>query len=359
LTEGKTDETSGRMQRVIEPVTATGGGRGGRPPHLAVSNLHVTLDRQGHPVPVIEDISFEIQEGEIVGMVGESGSGKTMTALAVLQLLPRRAQLRGSIKLDGQELVDLPESEVHAVRGARVGMVFQEPVAALNPVFTVGAQLTAAIKAHSDMSRAEMRARALELLHSVGLPEPETRLRQYPHQLSGGMCQRVMIAMALASGARLLIADEPTTSLDVTIQDEIIRLIRRLAVETGIAVLFISHDLGLVSRLCHRVAVVYAGQIVETGPTRTLLEAPMHPYTKALLRCVPNLHEVGTAHRGIPGTPPLPGASPPGCRFRPRCEFAMEGCEAPQVLEPRAQDHLVRCVRAAELAAVAQVASQR
>jgi peptide/nickel transport system ATP-binding protein len=318
--------------------------------HLAISNLHVILDRQGQAVPVIDDLSLEIQEGEIVGMVGESGSGKTMTALAIMQLLPRRARATGSIVLAGQELLDLPESELRQVRGARVGMVFQEPVAALNPVFTVGAQLLAAIKAHQDLSRTDARARAIELLRNVGLPEPEMRLRQYPHQLSGGMCQRVMIAMALASGARLLICDEPTTSLDVTIQDEIVRLIRRLAVESGIAVLFISHDLGLVSRVCHRVAVVYAGQVVETGPTRTLLTSPMHPYTQALLRCVPNLHEVGVVHRGIPGTPPVPGSVPSGCRFRSRCEFAMDACQAQQVLEPMATDHLVRCGRAEEMA---------
>jgi oligopeptide/dipeptide ABC transporter ATP-binding protein len=328
----------------------------GRNVHLSVSNLSVVLDRQGQPVPVIDDLSLDIQQGEIVGMVGESGSGKTMTALAILQLLPRRARVTGSIKLEGRELLELPESEMQHVRGAQVGMVFQEPVAALNPVFTVGAQLGAAIRAHRSLSRSDARARAIELLQNVGLPEPELRLRQYPHQLSGGMCQRVMIAMALASGARLLIADEPTTSLDVTIQDEIVRLIRRLAAESGIAVLFISHDLGLVSRLCHRVAVVYAGQVVETGPTRTLLESPFHPYTQALLRCVPNLHEVGVVHRGIPGTPPLPGSVPAGCRFRPRCEFATEACQATQVLELLAEDHLVRCVRALELAGRTRVA---
>ena len=324
--------------------------------HLAVSNLRVALARQGRPVPVIDDLSLDIGEGEIVGMVGESGSGKTMTALAVLQLLPRGAQVSGSIRLEGRELLDLPEAEMQQVRGARVGMVFQEPVAALNPVFTIGTQLLAAIRAHRDLSRADARARAIELLGNVGLPEPELRLRQYPHQLSGGMCQRAMLAMALASGARLLICDEPTTSLDVTIQDEIIRLIRRLAVESGIAVLFISHDLGLVSRLCHRVAVVYAGQVVESGPTSTLLREPCHPYTRALLRCVPNLHEVGVVHRGIPGTPPLPGSSPPGCRFRPRCEFAVDACAAPQVLEPFAEDHLVRCGRANELVGQAPIA---
>ena len=327
-----------------------------KPAHLAISNLRVTLQRHGQPVPVIEDLSLDIQEGEIVGMVGESGSGKTMTALAVMQLLPRGGVMTGSIKLDGRELLDLPETELRQVRGARIGMVFQEPVAALNPVFSVGAQLRAAIRAHLDLSRAATRERAIQLLQNVGLPEPELRLRQYPHQLSGGMCQRVMIAMALASGARLLIADEPTTSLDVTIQDEIVRLIRRLAVDTGIAVLSIIHDLGLVSRLCHRVAVVYAGQVVEAGPTRTLLHAPMHPYTQALLRCVPDLSEVGRVRRGIPGTPPQPGTTPPGCRFRPRCEFAMEACQAEQYLEPRAEDHMVRCVRAGELVGAAPVA---
>ena len=335
------------------------GRAGSRPAHLALSNLRVQLERQGRPVAVIDDLSLDIHDGEIVGMVGESGSGKTMTALAVLQLLPRRARVTGSIRLEGEELLDLTETEMRQVRGARIGMVFQEPVAALNPVFTVGTQLTAAIRAHRDFSRSESRARAIELLRTVGLPEPELRLRQYPHQLSGGMCQRAMIAMALASGARLLIADEPTTSLDVTIQDEIVRLIQRLAVESGIAVLFISHDLGLVSRLCHRVAVVYAGQVVETGPTRALLEAPAHPYTQALLRCVPDLHEVGVVRRGIPGTPPLPGSAPPGCRFQPRCEFAVEACKGPQRLEAMAEGHLVRCIRAHELVPAPRTAGGR
>jgi oligopeptide/dipeptide ABC transporter ATP-binding protein len=328
-------------------------------PHLAVSNLRVTLDQRGRAVPVVDDLSLEVRKGEIVGMVGESGSGKTMTALAVLKLLPRGAQVTGSIRLEGDELLGLTESEMREVRGARVGMVFQEPVAALNPVFTVGVQLLAAIRAHSDVSRADARARAVELLGSVGLPEPELRLRHYPHQLSGGMCQRVMIAMALASGARLLIADEPTTSLDVTIQDEIIRLIRRLAVSSGIAVLFISHDLGLVSRLCHRVVVVYAGQVVEAGPAGALLESPLHPYTQALLRCVPNLDEVGTVRRGIPGSPPMPGSAPPGCRFQPRCEFAVDACQSPQRLELLGDDHEARCVRAHELAGMARTAATK
>jgi oligopeptide/dipeptide ABC transporter ATP-binding protein len=315
---------------------------------LAVSGLRVTL---AGGVDVVDDVSLEIGDGEIVGMVGESGSGKTMTALSVLRLLPKRARLQGTIELDGQDLTRMDEAELRSVRGSRIGMVFQEPVAALNPVFTVGAQLGAAIRAHGDPGRRAARERAVELLAMVGLPEPAARLRQYPHQLSGGMCQRVMIAMALASGARLLIADEPTTSLDVTIQDEIVRLIARLARERGIAVLFISHDLGLVARLCHRVTVMYAGQVVESGPTSVLLASPLHPYTRALLRCVPDLREIGVVRRGIPGSPPRPGAAPEGCRFRDRCELAAEACRQRQRLKPLAADHLVRCVRASEFAA--------
>ena len=322
--------------------------------HLVVSDLQVTLPphQGGDQVTVVDDVSLEINEGEIVGMVGESGSGKTMTALSVLRLLPKRARLHGSIRLAGQELTDMNESDLQQVRGAQVGMIFQEATAALNPVFTVGAQLRAAIRAHGGVSRRAAKERSVELLRMVGLPEPEMRVKQHPHQLSGGMNQRVMIAMALASGARLLIADEPTTSLDVTIQDEIIRLIERLVEETRIAVLFISHDLGLVSRLCHRVAVMYAGQIVETGPTRQIMSAPMHPYTRGLLRCVPDLHEVGAVRRGIPGNPPLPGTLGAGCRFRDRCEFAMAACHEAQVLEPIEPEHLVRCGRAPELPAV-------
>jgi len=333
------------------PRRRPGEGVGGRPePYLMVSDLGLTLQRDGRAVPVLDSLSLHVDQGEVLGVVGESGSGKTMTALSILRLLPRGARLTGSIRLDGQELLDLTETEMRQVRGARVGMVFQEPVAALNPVFTVGVQLVAAIRAHRDLARSDARARAVELLRTVGLPEPERRLRQYPHELSGGMCQRVMIAMAIASGARLLIADEPTTALDVTIQDEIVRLIRRLAVESQIAVLFISHDLGLVARLCHRMVVMYAGQIVESGPASELLRSPLHPYTRALLRCVPDLHAVGVVRRGIAGSPPLPGTIPGGCRFRPRCEFAAEACGAPQHLLAMTEDHLVRCVRAEQLA---------
>ena len=339
------------LGRSAQPYGRPGRTAGGSPePHLVVSGLGLTLQRDGRAVPVLDDLSLHVDQGEVLGVVGESGSGKTMTALSILRLLPRGARLSGSVRLGGQELLDLSEAEMRQVRGAQVGMVFQEPVAALNPVFTVGAQLTAAIRAHRELARSEARTRAIELLRTVGLPDPERRLRQYPHELSGGMCQRVMIAMAIASGARLLIADEPTTALDVTIQDEIVRLIRRLALDSQIAVLFISHDLGLVARLCQRVVVMYAGQIVESGPTPELLRSPLHPYTRALLHCVPDLQAVGVVRHGIPGSPPLPGAIPGGCRFRPRCQFAADACGAPQWLRTMAEGHLVRCVRAEQLA---------
>ncbi len=234
------------------------------------------------------------------------------------------------------------------LRGAQIGMIFQEPVTALNPVFSLKSQMTAAIRAHSSISRSQARDRAVELLAMVGIPNAAARLRFYPHQLSGGLCQRVMIAMALAGGARLLIADEPTTSLDVTIQDEIILLIEQLARDTGIAVLFISHDLGVVSRLCDRIAVAYAGQILEIGETAALLRTPAHPYTQGLVRCVPNLKEIGVAHRGIPGNPPLPKAWPAGCRFRARCGWAAAECAAPQELLPLAPGRFVRCWKATD-----------
>jgi len=315
---------------------------------LEVERVAVTYDKGGRSVPLTGPVSFSIGEGEIFGLVGESGSGKSMTALALMRLLPRHAQLTGRTVLDGTDLAALPERGMRALRGSRISMIFQEPVTALNPVFKLEAQLVAAIRAHGGASRADARKRAVELLRMVGIPDPETRLSYYPHQLSGGMCQRVMIGMALAAGARFLIADEPTTALDVTIQEQILQLIERLSRETGLSVLFISHDLGVVARLCDRVAVMYAGEIVETGEADALLRAPLHPYTKGLLRCAPDLSEIGTVQRGIPGTPPPAGAWPAGCRFRERCAYALAPCAEPQELAIHDGNHLVRCWRAAE-----------
>jgi peptide/nickel transport system ATP-binding protein len=306
---------------------------------------------------LVDHVSFSIASGEVFGLVGESGSGKTLTALAVMQLLPPGLVPEGSVRLHGNELLGLSERDMGEVRGREASMIFQEPVTALNPTFSVGSQLVAAVRAHASVSRRAARVRAIELLDQVGIPDPARRLSFYPHQMSGGMCQRVMIAAALAGNPRLLIADEPTTSLDVTIQEEIVRLLERLARDTGIAVLFISHDLGLVGRLCHRVAVAYAGQLVEMDTAREILLTPRHPYTQGLIRCVPDLDHIGVLRRGIPGSPPLAGTWPQGCRFRPRCPGATLGCEEPQHLTTMGDGHEVRCWRGSAGAQAAEEAA--
>jgi oligopeptide/dipeptide ABC transporter ATP-binding protein len=316
-----------------------------RKPMLEVEDLTLELVTDHGPVPLLTGVSFKIDAGEIFGLVGESGSGKTLTALAVMRLLPRGIRARGRAMFEGRDLLTVPEHEMRTLRGGRIGMVFQEPVAALNPTFTIGAQLVAAIRAHAGMTRRAANDRAAELLDMVGIPEPASRLGFYPHQFSGGMCQRVMIAMALAGGAQLLLADEPTTSLDVTTQDEIVRLVEDLNRSRSIAVLFISHDLGLVARLCHRIAVAYAGELVEIGEAHRLLHAPRHPYTRGLVRCVPDLAQIGVLRGGIPGAPPLPGQWPAGCRFQPRCPAAGEGCEQPQPMLEHGGSHALRCLR--------------
>ena len=318
-------------------------------PLLEVTDLHVLHHRAGGSVALVDGISFQIGRGEIFGLVGESGSGKSISALATVRLLADGISATGTVKLKGQDLMGLSEAAMRGVRGGQISMIFQEPTAALNPVFTIGSQIIAAIRAHLPLGKAAARARAIELLREVGIPDPANRLGFYPHQLSGGMCQRVMIAMALAGGARLVIADEPTTALDVTIQAEIVRLLERLVRQTGVGLLFISHDLGLVARLCDRLAVAYAGEIVETGDTATLLRAPMHPYMQGLVKCVADFDNIGALRGGIPGTPPLPGAWPDGCRFQARCEFATAGCERRQALRAIAPGHQVRCWRAGTL----------
>jgi oligopeptide/dipeptide ABC transporter ATP-binding protein len=318
---------------------------------LRVDDIMVTHGRSADAVVLTGPVSFSIDDGEIFGLVGESGSGKSMTALALMRLTPAGFPVTGRAVLDGTDVVAASERQMRTLRGSDLAMIFQEPTSALNPVFTLEQQLVAAIRAHKQTSRAAARERAIELLRTVGIPDPQSRLGVYPHQLSGGMCQRVMIAMALASGARFLIADEATTSLDVTIQEQIIQLIERLVVETGLSVLFISHDLGVVARICHRVAVLYAGEVVEAGDAETLLNAPLHPYSKGLVDCAPDLSEIGHVQRGIPGTPPHAGDWPQGCRFAPRCAFAQARCSERQALRTLATGHQVRCCRAEELAA--------
>jgi peptide/nickel transport system ATP-binding protein len=279
----------------------------------------------------VDRISFSIAEGEMVALVGESGSGKTVTARAILRLLPSSASIGGAVRFLGRDLVALESHELREVRGAQVGMIFQEPMTALNPVLTVGYQIAEAVEAHRKVSRKERKAIAIEMMRRVGIPSPETRVHEYPHQLSGGLRQRAMIAMALAMGPKLLLADEPTTALDVTVRAQILALLDRLRRETGMAILFITHDLAVVAETCDRILVMYAGSIVEEGRVSDVLAAPRHPYTQGLLRSIPKEGE--RRLHPIPGAVPSIADRPAGCRFRPRCERAEDRCrEEPQLV---------------------------
>jgi len=300
---------------------------------LEVEDLHVELAGDRGPVHAVDGVSFQIRRGEIVGLVGESGSGKTLTSLALLGLLPggrrgpRAARLAGSLRLGGSELLRLTETGWRALRGPRMAMIFQDPMMALNPYLRLETQLTEGPELHLGFSHARAKAHAVELLRAVGLPDPERRLSAYPHELSGGMRQRVMIAMALACEPDLLIADEPTTALDVTIQAQILELLATLCEERGTAVLFITHDLAVVSGLCDRVLVMYAGQIVEEARADALFADPQHPYTRALIACTPRVSSRAERLETIAGLPPRLDEGPfPGCRFAPRCPLVRPQC---------------------------------
>jgi peptide/nickel transport system ATP-binding protein len=297
---------------------------------LEISDLSVELRLPRGPVQAVDGISLEVRAGQTLGLVGESGCGKSLTALAIMRLLaePQVRISRGQVRLEGEDLAGFSERRMQSVRGNRVSMVFQEPMTSLNPVFKVGDQIGEAVRIHRGHSRAQAREVALGLLRKVGIPAPESRLDAYPHQLSGGMRQRVMIAMALALGPKLLIADEPTTALDVTIQAQILELIRALQREQGMGVLLITHDLGVVAETCDAVAVMYAGRIVETGPVAELFARPLHPYTRGLLASIPDLATIAERKRleAIPGVVPGLTSRPAGCRFRDRCSRASERC---------------------------------
>jgi peptide/nickel transport system ATP-binding protein len=295
-------------------------------PVLAVERLGVAI---GH-ARVVDGVSFELDAGEILALVGESGCGKSMTALAIMRLLPAVARpVSGRVLLEGDDLLAFSEAEMRRVRGARVSIVFQEPASSLDPLMTVGDQLVEALRAHRPLRRDQARARALAMLEAVGIAEPSRRLAQYPFELSGGICQRVMIATALAGKPAVLLADEPTTALDVTIQAQILRLIKRLRAETGTAVVLITHDMGVVADIADRVLVMYAGRIVEAAPVEALFAAPRHPYTWLLLRSLPRLDDDPKARLPvIDGTVPGAGAWPAGCRFAPRCPLVTARCRA-------------------------------
>jgi oligopeptide/dipeptide ABC transporter ATP-binding protein len=332
-------------------------------PLLAIDGLTVTFatprSSSEAPLRAVDDLSLEVHAGRTTALVGESGSGKSVTALSILRLLPPHATRIEArrLALEGVDLLHLDDRALRDVRGGRAAMVFQEPMTSLHPVYSVGTQIIEAIRLHRDMSRGDARARAIELLGRVGIASPETRVDAYPHELSGGMRQRVMIAMALSCEPKLLIADEPTTALDVTIQAQVLDLLRRLQAELGMGILFITHDLGVVAELAHDVAVMYAGQIVERGTVAEVFARPRHPYTRGLLRSLPKLVAPGDGARPrrlptIDGMVPDLRALPPGCRFAPRCALAEPACSmtAPKLVPLDSTDgpstRLTRCLRA-------------
>ena len=323
-------------------------------PLLEVRDLFTQFHTDDGVVRAVDGVSFDVAAGETVAVVGESGSGKSVTALSILRLVPEPPGriAGGSIRFRGAELLELPAAGMRAIRGREISMVFQEPMTSLNPVFPCGEQIAEAVRVHEGASRAAARARAIEMLRKVGVPSPEQRADEYPHQLSGGMRQRVMIAMALACRPALLIADEPTTALDVTVQAQILELLERLQEELGMAVLLVTHDLGVVAETADRVVVMYAGQVVETATVEDLFQAPRHPYTAGLLASRPRLGERHERLRVIPGSVPDPLDPPSGCRFHPRCPCAIERCvvEMPALEEIR-PGHRARCLRAREIEA--------
>jgi peptide/nickel transport system ATP-binding protein len=311
---------------------------------LSVERLTTVFDLPGRPVVAVDNISFQIRRGETLGLVGESGSGKSVTAFSVLNLLPPPGRIAGGrIVFEGKDLAALPESQLRQVRGARIGLIFQEPMAALNPVMRVGMQIGEALRVHGMAGKRDARERAIALLRAVRIADPEKRVDDYPHQLSGGMRQRVMIAVALACRPPLVIADEPTTALDVTVQAQVLDLLREMKRELDLSLLLITHDLGVIAETADRVAVMYAGRIVEDGPVRDILRAPRHPYTRGLLASIPGT-AAGARLHAIDGVVPNLAALPPGCTFAPRCASRMAVCTtAVPGLTPIGAAHDVRC----------------
>jgi oligopeptide/dipeptide ABC transporter ATP-binding protein len=313
-----------------------------------VQRLTTVFDVGGRPLPAVDDVSFEVRQGETLGLVGESGCGKSMIAFSILRLVHPPGRIAGGrVLFNGRNLLTLPERDMRKVRGAGISLIFQEPMTALNPVFTVGDQIAEAMIVHGLATKAAARRRAIELLEAVRVPEPERRAHDYPHQLSGGMRQRALIAMALACRPSLVIADEPTTALDVTIQAEILDLLAEMRASFSLSMVLISHDLGVIAGCADRVAVMYAGRIVEQGPVRDVFRAPAHPYTKALLASIPG-GQAGRRLNAIDGTAPPLAELPTGCAFAPRCREVMAECgERPPEVTRIGVDRDVRCFAAA------------
>lgn len=314
---------------------------------LEVENLRTYFETESGTARAVDGVSFSLEKGEVLGIVGESGSGKSVTSLSIMRLVPEppgRIQPGSAVRLNGRDLLALPEAEMRRVRGNDLAMIFQEPMTSLNPVFPVGEQIAEALRWHRGMGRREARRRAVEMLRLVGIADPEQRAREYPHQLSGGMRQRVMIAIALSCEPDVLIADEPTTALDVTIQAQILDLIAELRERLGMAVILITHDLGVVAEVCDRVLVMYAGQVVEQGGVEEVFRDPRHPYTEGLLQAIPRLGRPVERLAVIPGTVPGPTAWPHGCRFHTRCPYGWQLCvEAEPGLFAAGPGHNARC----------------
>jgi oligopeptide/dipeptide ABC transporter ATP-binding protein len=320
-------------------------------PLLVVEDLVTVFPTRSGFAIAANHVSFSISAGETLGLVGESGSGKSVTCRSILRLVPRPGEiLHGSIRFDGKDVLGLSTRELRAVRGAEISMIFQDPMSSLNPVYTIGDQITEPLRVHRGLGRRAARAEAEQLLDRVGIPSPRERLDAYPHELSGGMRQRVMIAIAISCKPKLLLADEPTTALDVTIQDQILSLLLDLQADQGMAILLVSHDLGVIAQTCDRVCVMYGGYVVEESPAAEIFEGSQHPYTAALLRALPEfaLEQEGRRLTPIPGQPPDLANLPDGCPFRPRCGFARAACaEVPMVLEPAGPAHWTACPFAA------------
>jgi len=312
---------------------------------LEVNNLVTTLITENKSENLIENVNFVVKEGETIGIVGESGSGKSITALSLMDLLPKNIKVtKGQVIFDNKNLLELNDNEIRNIRGKDISMIFQDNMSSLNPVFTIGNQIIEAIRVHSDISKKEAKMKALELLKKVGLSRPEKILKEYPYMLSGGMRQRAMIAMALTSNPKLLIADEPTTALDVTIQAQIVELIKRIKDEYKMAVILITHDIGLIAEMADRVIVMYAGEIVEDTDVNTLFNNPQHPYTMALLKSVPHINDkLDKKLVSIPGTVPEHYEDISSCRFMSRCEYAFDKCKIHPDIKKINDDHAVRC----------------
>jgi peptide/nickel transport system ATP-binding protein len=334
------EETVSATTDALAPLPA-----GMAPPLVDVRDLTLRLVSRQADVTLLHGLSFALEEGEVLCVIGESGSGKSITMRTLMRLLPPNARVGGTITIGGIDILGLKPRELVGIRGSLISMIFQEPSSALDPAFTIGSQIAEVVRVHNRVSRATARQRALELLEMVQIPSARRRLDAYPHELSGGLKQRAMIALALSCRPKVLIADEPTTALDATVQIQVLLLLRELQREFGMGTIFVTHDVGVAHEIADRTAVMYAGRIVETGPSRAVLHEPAHPYTAALLRSVVTPEARGTRIAQIPGAPPDLSALPPGCSFAPRCSFTGRRCtESVPALRPTTADHWARCV---------------